>query len=716
MWCLLDLSTDTQIPLDGQIEIQTNAAKVIQELDVVSSSTDFRVFETAREKIGSRDLAQRIVYTLDLANKDDFLAPTPTFSLGNLVRRITGSTPSLRLDDLSPEERLDHAVERIQEDLTTSLLRNTSIIEVSFSHPLPSYAEVIPNQAIRSFIDQSVDQRSETSSLARQFVEEQVRETKQKLQESEKALVEYAQKEGITLTGNDTSLVSENIAEINKALSEAVQERFDAERLVRQIKEGNAETLPEVFASQSIQKTKEKITELRAEYQQKLGTLKPGFPEMVQLRAQINELQNQVKLEAGAIARATEIRYEQTIQKENTLKEELNDLERRQSEFQQKNIQYTILKRDVDSNRAQYESLIGKLNEVGVGSELRTTNASIVDLAVRPKSPYSPRLVLNTALSIAIFGMLAGATVLMLTLLNNTFSTPDQIERDLKLSVLGIIPYLEEDAFTTAADDPSSNLSEAYRTLRTSLQFTGTDDALKTIVITSAEPSEGKSSTALQLAKNFAGLGKKVLLIDADLRKPRQHRLLQTHNAIGLSNLLTNVVKAGNIDGIFQPTKYDNLTFMSSGTIPPNPADILVSQKMGLMLEFCKKRHDLVIIDAPPVIGLSDAPILARQADATMMVVAAKQASRKSAANALKRLKSAGANVVGAALTKFQVSQLDYNYAYRYMHYNYYNYDGSPAGKPKLEDARDVNNPTGKIRGKIAGFSGFFDRLARRFG
>ncbi len=700
----------------AQMEIQTASAKVIEDIEVVATSTDWRVFETTRAKMQSRDLATRVAYELDLANNPDFLAPAPTFSMGNILRRISGTTSKLEFEDISPEQRANLAVSILMGGLSVELKRNTSLLEVSFSHPLPQYAESVTNQFVRSYIDQNVDKRSETSGLAREFIEQQVVETKEKLQQSEKALVAYAQKEGITLTGNDTSLVSENINEINKAISDAVQERLDIARLVKQIEDGDSTTLPEVFKSESIQSNKQKIAELKATYQEKLSTLKPGFPEMVRLRAQFNELQNQVNLEIGAIARSTKVLYEQSVDKEAALKVELADLERRQSEFQQKNIQYTILKREVDSNRTQYESLIGKLNEVGVGSELRSSNASIVDLAVRPGGPYTPRLSINLVLAFAFFAMLAAGIILLLELLNNTFSTPDQIENDLKLSVLGIVPKVPEASIAEDYNNPQSGLSESYRTLRTSLQFTGTDAGLKTIVITSPEPSEGKTTTSLAIAENFANIGKRVLLIDGDLRKPKLHRLLKTDNATGLSNLLTNVVLTGGVESVFQPTGNPNLTFMSSGTIPPNPADILMSPRMGVMLQLCKKRYDMIIIDSPPVIGLSDAPILARQADSTLLVIATKQATRKSAANALKRLKAAGANVVGAAMTKFSIDNLDYNYAYRYLQSNYYAYDGEQSGNLKLQDKNGGRDASGVKTKTGNGFSGFFNRFTNRTG
>ena len=245
------------------------------------------------------------------------------------------------------------------------------------------------------------------------------------------------------------------------------------------------------------------------------------------------------------------------------------------------------------------------------------------------------------------------------------------MENELNIPILGVLPYTETGELLETFDNPNSALSEAYRTLRTSVQFTGTDTNIRSLMVTSSEPSEGKSTTAFRLAHDFASLGRKVLIIDGDLRKPRMHRLFNTDAGIGLSNLLTNVVRGGDVIKIFRETDNPNITFLSAGTIPPNPSDLLVSQKMGLTIHYCTKKYDLVIIDCPPVMGLSDAPIIARQVDATLIVVSSKQVTRKAAKNALKRLRSVGANVIGCAFTKFKVNQLDYNYAYRYMPVSY---------------------------------------------
>lgn len=672
----------------ANLEILTSGAKVIQDLEAVVQTSDMRAFENARVKMKSRDLARRVVYELNLSEDETFLAPAPSFSLTNLINRALGTSREADIVGLSAEQREARAVGLVQRNLAIALVRNTSILNISYSHASPKHASMVANQVARSYIDQTVDKTSETSDLARQFIQEQVVETKTKLQESEAALVAYAKQAGITVTGSDASLISENISEINAALGQAIQDRLDAQRDVEQVKAGNASSLPQVFESESIQTTKQKIAELRATYQEKLNTLKPGFPEMVRLNSQIKELQNQIDAEVSAIARAVEIKFEQSKDKEIALKAELAQLESRQSTFQDKNIKYTILKREVDSNRLQYETLINKLNEVGIGSELRSSNASIVDLALPPTRPYTPKMKRNLMLALVLFAAMAAGVIYLLELMNNTFAVPDQIESELKLPVLGVIPLVDQEELHNAFADNKSPISEAYRSLRTSIQFTGTEDAMRTILVTSSEPSEGKSSTAYKLACDFAALGRKVLVIDADLRKPRMHRIFNISNTMGLSNLLSNVVRKGDVSSLFQKTSSPNITVLSSGTIPPNPVDLLMSSRMGLTLSYCAKHYDLVIIDSPPVMGLSDSPILSRQMDATLLVVAAKQVTRKAAKTALARLNAAGGNVVGTAFTRFAVDKLDYNYAYRYMQYNYYSYDTNPA---QLEDHASSN-------------------------
>ncbi len=655
-----------------QLEIQVPSAKVFRDLEVISESTDFRVYLTAREKLKSRSLAQRVVFELGLADNIRFLFPAPQFALSNLFARAFGYQSGESLSDYEPAEREQMAIDRVRGNLTVDLIKNTSLLAITYSDQDPRMASRVANEIAASYIDQGVDQTSETSDLARQFIQEQVVQVKEKLQASEQALVDYAKAEGITVTGSEMSLIASNIEEINKALSAAIQERLDHARLVQQIEAGRGASLPQVLESSGIEKLKQRVAELSAEYQQKRSLMKPDFPEMRQLQAQIRELNKQINDAIEVVTSSIRLKHDEAIAKEADLEAKLDELEGEQATFQDKNIQYTILKREVDSNRSQYDTLIGKLNEVGVGSALKRENTAIVDAAIPPGAPYSPSLKRNLALSLVLSLVIAGAVIYLLELLNNTFSNPDQIETELKLPVLGIVPMVEDENMAEQLSNQQSALAEAYRSLRTSLQFTGTDGHPRSLLVTSSEPAEGKSTTAFKLAQDFGTLNLRVLIIDADLRKPNLHIRFGTDNVIGLSNLLTNTVRRDDLQKIFRPTRFANVTFLSAGTIPPNPPDLLSSPKMAMLLQACTERYDIVILDSPPVMGLSDSPILARIVEGSLLVVSANQVSRKSSQSALKRLKTVGGHVFGASLTKFSVNKFEYAYAYRYMSEGYY--------------------------------------------
>ncbi|MEM7302110.1 MAG: polysaccharide biosynthesis tyrosine autokinase [Pseudomonadota bacterium] len=696
----------------AKMEVLNNNAKVIQEYELVNDALNFRTLETARLKMNSVSLARRIVFALDLAEKADFIAPRPSFSITNVIDRAFGINSQADVSNLTAAQRERIAVARIRGGLSAAWVKNTTILNVSYRHPVAEYTALVANQAVKSYMDQSVDSSSETSDLTRQFIQEQVLETKQKLEKSERSLLSYAKEAGITITGDESSLLVANLQAINSAIAEATQERFKLERLVQQIDDGKAESLEDVISSESVRSAKVELANLKATYQQKLRQFKPGFPEMVALRAQIRELERQANNQIRVISQSIRLKHEQSVAREADLRNELKQLETKQAEFQDKNVQYTILKREVDSNRKQYESLIQKLNAVGIGADLKTQRAEVLDLAVRPGAPYAPSLSRNLAAALLFFAVLSGGAIYVSELLNNTFTVPDQIESELKLNVLGIIPAVEESKIEEELLDNSSALSEAYRSLRTSLQFTGANDGLKSVLVTSSEPSEGKTTTALRLAQDFAALGKQVLLIDGDLRKPRLHRALEADNAIGLSNLLSNVIRQGDVSNMFQRTKYPNLWFLSAGTIPPNPADLLSSHKMSLTLHFCTKKYDMVIVDSAPIVGLSDAPILSRLVESTLLVVASRQTTRKSARNALNRLLAAGANVAGVAMMRFEASKLDYSDAYRYMQYNYYTYGSD---QPAISDQSKMSAANENSDEAPGSFSSVLDRVKRRF-
>lgn len=693
----------------SSIEVMPATAKVLSDLNVVDQAGDLRAFETAKERLMSRDVAARVVSSLGLAENANLLFPRPDFSVSNIIDRAFGVSAQPDIAGLSAKNRESRAIGRVLAGLSVELVRNTSILNVSYAGPDPQLAAAIANQVVKSYMDQQIDQTMSTSDLARQFIQQQVEETKSKLAASEKALVAYAKSMGMTVSEKDGSLISSNIEAINTALSQAIEDRLAKERLVQQIDAGNRATLPKVIENEVIQSSRTDIAKLKAEYQQKLQTFKPSYPEMQTLSAQINELERQVEVQISQLVGSIRVEYEDAVNREADLRRKLFELQQEQADFRDKGIQYTILNREVESNRAQYTVLIDKMNTLGV-SDIKQSNINVVDTAIAPDTPYSPRMLINLALALGGSLILSAAVIYVIELLNNKFNVPDQIEAELRLPVLGILPKVEGEQLEAAIRDPKSPLAEAFRSLRTSLQFAGPNGAPGTLAVTSAEPGESKSTTAFKLAEEFGAIGLKVLLVDADLRRPSLHHHFRTDNALGLSNLLTSTVGADEIRNVFRATEFPHVTFVSSGPLAPNPADLLSSSAMASVLAACRKKFDLIILDCPPVIGLSDAPVLSRMAEATLMVVSAHRVTRKAARAALKRLRATGGNVVGAALAMFAIDRVEYSYAYRYMNDGYYAY---ASGTESIEDKRGVSD-RGTIRGRAARASRTVARLFDR--
>ena len=666
------LATWMQTPMyqsAAQLEVLNPTAGALSDLEIMREKADLRFFETARTKIMSRDLARRVVFDLELSSKPEFLAPIASFSLGNLVRRALGTNRRIDVSQLSPEQREAAAIVRIRQGLSTQLLRHTAIIEITYRHPSPEYAALVANQMAKSFVDQNVDTRLQSAQAAQEFVSDQVVKAKATLEKAEEDLVRYAEEQGLTLNQDqEYSQIVKELTEVNAQLGEITKERLVAEGHVRQISELGAASLPQVFESPALQKQRDRISELQASYQEKLGTFKPGFPAMRKLRAQIASLQGDVDRQVAGLARGVSAGLEQVITRENILRGRLALLEEQQAKIQRKGVRYTILKRDASTAREQYEALVKKSNEIGVGSAIRSVPATLVEAAQVPQGAYSPRLAYNLLGGLMVSLLLGAGGVYVLELLNNTFVVPDQVERDLRTSVLGTLPKTEPDRIAEELTSPVSSLSEAFRSLRTMVQFSVNDAQGQSILFTSSIPSEGKTTITVQVARDLERVGHRVLVIDADMRRPRLHAEIGIPNALGLSNLLSGFSGGGSLDQVFQRINDTNLYVLTAGTIPPSPTDLLALPKWGVLLKHLSERFDYVLVDAPPVVGLADAAILSGTVARTILVVTCRQVKRKQAERAIGILRGAGANIAGAVFNKFEVTSQTYNYDYRYTY------------------------------------------------
>ena len=678
------------------IQISRDVDRVVnvEGFQQADAGRDVEFYQTQYELLKSRSLADRVVTELNLQDDPAFLkadAPSPWTRLKRLVfgEPDTGGVTA----DVSTRQKA--AAARVLDDLSVAPVRSSSIVQLSFDSPDPRVAQKVVNALADSYINVNLERRYASSTYARKFLEERLQQLKLKLEESEKELVAYAEAKGIVTTGDSSNqtLAMTNLTNANTELSKATTERLRAELLWKQIASVVGLAVPKILESEAIGKMRAKRVELETEYQDKLSFFKPAFPEMKQLKAQIDEIDRQVSAEVALIKESVKAQYEAALSEEKKLAERVEELKHEVTDFRNRNIQYNILQREVDTNRSLYDGLLQRYKEIGVAGGVGSNNVSIVDAAEVPGAAYTPRLSLNLIMALMLGLMVGGALAFAREHFDDTFKSPEDLEENLGLPLLGIIPLVRNvESPDRFVDDPRSAAAEAYRSLRTAVQFSTSEGAPKTLLVTSSRPGEGKSTTALTLAKNFADLGLRVLLIDGDLRKPSLHQYLAKEHDAGLTNYL-----AGNVSPpeAFQGTNIDGLTFMASGPIPPNPAELLAGPKMLSLLTVASQKFDLVVIDGPPVSGLADAPLLSSMAEGTLLVVDVGGTGRGAARAALKRLHFARAQMIGVMANKVDMSGRAYGYGYGYGYGDdsYYGVDKPALVGEKPAEIADARKP-----------------------
>jgi polysaccharide biosynthesis transport protein len=599
----------------------------------------------------SRTLAQRVAQELNLASNER-LVPGEA-DRATKLKIATGQLIGGFEVDPVPQSRL---------------------VEISYTSADPALAAQVANSFADNFINSNLERRYEASSYARSFLERQIANVKRDLERSERQFVAYAQRQGIINIGggevggssDGNSLQGASLQALNSALAQAQTKRIAAEQAYRQAGAGSRSEVTQSTAALRAQRAS-----LEAEYNEKLSRFRPEYPDMVALRARIDAVTESINAEAGQVSgsRATTLRadYQAALQAERALLGRVNQLKGDVLNLRGRSIQYNILQREVDTNRSLYDALLQRYKEIGVAGGIGKNLVSVVDRAEVPGGPFKPNLMLNLAIGFAI-GLLGGlAAALALEFINDTIKTPDDVREKLRLASLGVIPKkLTQESVSEELKDQSSAVSEAYFSLRTSLQFTTDSGAPKTLLITSTRAAEGKSSTTLALAQNFARLGNNVLLIDADLRKPAF--VTGADPTDGLSKLLTTH------DPIAEhvlKTEHDNLWLLPCGPLPPNPAELLASPRLKALINEAAGQFDMVIVDGPPVLGLADAPLLGAVCRGTLMVVESGKTRTKAAVDAVNRLKASGSHLIGAVLTKFKHASHGYGYGYSYEPYKY---------------------------------------------
>lgn len=672
-----------------KIDMEDNSSLLNYDIKAESSRpvNDKDFYQTQYELLKSRSLARRVIDQLNLYPNDteagtELAKPFFADTLETLETLIRGE------DDNSARQRLGtYPVEdKFIANLTIEPVKNSSLVKVHYTSPDPELAQRITNEISAQFISLNLERRVDATSYAKLFLDDQLAQSKSKLEESESKLVAYAKREQIINTDEKRSLSSQRMEALQNAVTEAEKNRILAEGTYEQAQQGDIAAA--ITESTNIQSLKERYSKLESDYQEKLQVYKADYPLMIELSQQMAVIDKQINKEIGTARDTLKSKYLAAKQQEDSLRAKLETQKGDVLDIRDKSIGYNTLEREVETNRNMYESLLQRIKEVGVAGNIDKNNITVIDEAILPYGQFKPNVKLNLALG-AVAGLFLGMVIaFMLEFLDDRIKTKEALEKLLGIPVLGMIPKAkakdEKQMALMGHIDPRSAIGEAFRSLRTSMLFATREGAPKVLHVTSAMPNEGKSSICLNTATAFAQSGKRVLLVDCDLRKPSVHQKLKMDNAEGMSNFLTYQADAKQV---IRHTEIPNVDVITAGPLSPNPAELLLSDRMNELLKLVPNDYDMIILDSPPIMGLADALILSNWASATLLVATYSQSRKKPLQDAYQRLRHARSHVIGSILTKVKTGGAGYGYSYEY----HYSYGGGYGGDSHANKAKKIN-------------------------
>lgn len=614
-----------------------------------------RFLQTQIEVIESRYLAQRVAEDLRLYNSEEFLQ-----AMNVDLNSEDGAS--------DPVDQRALVLDLLQGNLFTSVPRDSRIADVSFQSPDPVWAARVANGYAENAITANLQRKFERSSYARDFLEEELAGAEQRLEKSEREAIAFARSAGLIelnspeqVDGGGNSLTTDSLVQLNRVLSAAVADRVEAQERWQSASNVPATQLAQVVSNPAIQTLMEQRAIVGAEYQQQLTRFSENYPPVRRSAAQLAELDAQIQNLAGDIKSSIRQEYQIASEREREIASRISDLRQATLAEQERSVGYNILQREADTNRQMYDGLLQRFKEVSAEAGIASNNLSLLDSAEVPRGPIHPRPLLNTGLA-GLAGLILG---LFLTFIreqvDDRIRSPADAERKLGLPALSVIPTSESPV--EDLEDPKSAVSEAYFSLCTSIELAGSSGLPRSILITSSQAGEGKSTTAFAVARGLASTGRRVVLVDGDMRRPTAHTRFDISNRDGLSQLLAN---SRSMEEAVHREVAPHLDLITAGPQPPNPAQLLGSDKAEILMSQLSDLYDVVVIDAPPVMGLADAPILSSYSEATVLAVEASRIHMGQAKTALKRLRSARAQVLGIVLTRFKAERFEYGYEYGY--------------------------------------------------
>ncbi|MBI5076264.1 MAG: polysaccharide biosynthesis tyrosine autokinase [Nitrospirae bacterium] len=654
-------------------------------------------YQTQFKILKSRNLAKRVIRQMKLDVNPEFSGQKAEIKVASFLKK--SDSPLLK------EEGIDSSlVDGFLKRVEVIPQQKSRLVNVSFTSYNPELAAKVTDSLAKSFIDLNIESKFEATQQAREWLEKQLEAMKAKVEQAEEKLNEYAGKNGIIFletkfddkdgkSGGSENLVSKKLGALSTEMITATSERIQKEAIYNEVKSGEAEASPIVLNNALVMSMRKDYAALESDYNQNLKTYKADYPKMVKLKELMDQVKKRLDTETRRVVSSIKKDYEAAVRRETYLKSAFEKQKQEALDLNNRSVQYQILKREADTNKELYNGLLQRLKETGISASLASSNIQVLDRAEVPKGPFTPKKGRNILLAL-IIGLFGGIGLAFFAeYLDNTIKTPEDIEKKMYMPSLGLVPLYAPEKIALKSrsgknrvpakqtktspveyishSDSKSQLSEAYSSIRTFLLFSTAGKPPKVMMVTSARREEGKTTTAINTAISLTKSDAKVVILDADMRRPRLHKVFKISNTAGLSSFLSGNEEFG--DTLVKQTDIPNLDVITSGPLPPNPAELLGSYRLRELIDGLYPLYNYIIFDTPPILGLADAAIASTQTDGVIMVVRSGQTPKEAAVQAKKILESVNAKVLGVVLNAIDEPNMKYGY-YSYYQYYYQNY------------------------------------------
>jgi capsular exopolysaccharide synthesis family protein len=699
------LQTYSKIPLyrtSARVMIQderaTASVGTLNANDPVFWQDPEQFYNTQYSIMESRGLAKRVVRKLQLQNHPLFNGTAPQSrgplslvrearqTLGTSVRSLFSSN-----DKKAPVEAPAPDESAVESALISQFLggveivpqRQTRLVEIFYTSTDPAFAALAATTLAEEYAQQNLDLRLETINKNLIFLGEEVAKQEKKVGESEEAMAGYRERQNALSLEDRQNIVVARLNTLNETATKARTTRLQKESAYTQLrsidpKNDSADSYPIIATNPGVMEAKTRVNDLMAEKARLSSRYLPGHPDLIKIDGQIDSARGALVAQRSRVIESARNEYDAAVQEERSFSGQLESQKDAAMDLDRKSGAYLVLQRQAETNRQVYQSLLQQQKELRVVSNSRTNNVQVMDRAEAPGAPFSPNSRRDWFTAIVAGLLVAFGLAFGMEYLDDTVKTPDDVTGRLRLPMLGLVPTVPGKRVPLLSDSVPDDFGEAFRSLRTSLVFTSSSDGPRVIAVTSSQPLEGKTTMACNLGMVLALGGARVLLVDADMRRPGLHTVVGVANEVGLSHLLVGQAR---VRDAVQKTSEQNLFVISAGRIPPNPSELLTSDRMNALIENLRSGpFDWVIIDTPPVLAVTDAVLVARSVGSVVFVIGSEMTRRMHAERAVETLSGGKPKSIGVVLNRVDLDRNKYYYS-RYYGYHYQNYYGSGAKK-----------------------------------